>query len=282
MGNIHGNFGYCPQDDFALLPSFSIRDHLNLYCAIKKVPPSQRASTIEKIMEAFELPFGYPNQILATLSGGTKRKLSLALAYLAEPTVVLVDEPTSGVDVKARASIWKSIVAFKPRVACILTTHSMEEADFICSKIGFLINGKLGASGDPIQIKSVISVSYDLFLRVSTNSATSAEVLAANAVQYVKDYIDRDAKVLKCTNGSIEMDISLAESNAVISSDEKKFSGIPPEKKLNRIAQVLEELEAAQSLNKIEGLLSFAVSQKSSTTVFLNYLAANGGLNDDD
>ncbi|KAJ3207284.1 hypothetical protein HDU82_003904 [Entophlyctis luteolus] len=282
MDNIHGNFGYCPQDDFALLPSFSIRDHLNLYCALKKVPPSQRAATVEKIMEAFELPFGFPNQILATLSGGTKRKLSLALAYLAEPTVVLVDEPTSGVDVKARASIWKSIVAFKPRVACILTTHSMEEADFICSKIGFLINGKLGASGDPVQIKSVISSSYDLFLRVSTNSTTTAEALAANAIQYVKDHIDRDATVFKCANGSIEMNISLAESGAVISTDEKKFAGIPPEKKLARIAHVLEELEAAQSLNKIEGLLSFAVSQKSSTTVFLNYLAANGGINDDD
>ncbi|KAJ3383526.1 hypothetical protein HDU84_003577 [Entophlyctis sp. JEL0112] len=313
MGNIHGNFGYCPQDDFALLPSFSIRDHLNLYCAIKKVPPSQRASTIEKIMEAFELPFGYPNQILATLSGGTKRKLSLALAYLAEPTVVLVDGVSaahfarplitnvSRTDIRGRCQSPRvdlekyccfqtsGCVHFDGKIALhkhnVLTsnqTHSMEEADFICSKIGFLINGKLGASGDPIQIKSVISVSYDLFLRVSTNSATSAEVLAANAVQYVKDYIDRDAKVLKCTNGSIEMDISLAESNAVISSDEKKFSGIPPEKKLNRIAQVLEELEAAQSLNKIEGLLSFAVSQKSSTTVFLNYLAANGGLNDDD
>ncbi|KAJ3134890.1 hypothetical protein HK100_003189 [Physocladia obscura] len=279
MANIHGNFGYCPQDDSCLSPSLTIRDHLNFYCALKRVPPSKRARLVEQMIEVFSLPFSYPLQMVATLSGGTRRKLSLALAYLANPNVVFADEPTSGVDVKARAAIWKSMNEFKLRSAVILTTHSMDEADFLSTKVGFLVNGKIGVEGDPTQIKAEMSSSYDLFLRVSTEKIRknlSLDVVTEGAIQFVRASIDPNATVLKKLEGSLEIIVAL-DGASPAKTTENSASLLNTERKIERIIAILETLEAARDSGAVAGLVEFSLSQRPLTSVFLDYLKANGG-----
>jgi ABC-type multidrug transport system ATPase subunit len=79
-----------------------------------------------------------------TLSGGNKRKLSVALAILGNPSVVLLDEPSAGMDPKARRFLWDVILGIKKRSkrsAIVLTTHSMEEAEALSNKMGIMVRG---------------------------------------------------------------------------------------------------------------------------------------------
>ena len=83
------------------------------------------------------------NKKAAKLSGGYKRRLSIALALISEPEILFLDEPTLGLDVLARADLWDIIRALKGKITIILTTHYMEEAEALSNRIAIMKNGKL-------------------------------------------------------------------------------------------------------------------------------------------
>lgn len=87
------------------------------------------------------------NSRAKTLSGGWKRKLSIAMALISEPKVLFLDEPTLGLDVLARRELWKVVESLKGKITIILTTHYMEEAEQLSDRIAIMIDGNVAAIG---------------------------------------------------------------------------------------------------------------------------------------
>ncbi|CAM9893019.1 unnamed protein product, partial [Hapterophycus canaliculatus] len=101
-----------------------------------------------------------------TLSGGNKRKLSLAVALIGGPPVLLLDEPSSGMDPGARRSMWEVISSLSASRSVILTTHSMEECEAVCGRLGIMVGGRLRCIGTPQHLKGRFGGGYSVEVRV--------------------------------------------------------------------------------------------------------------------
>jgi ABC-type multidrug transport system ATPase subunit len=129
MQSVHKCIGVCPQFD-NIWPDLSVRQHLEFYCMLKGVPLSRRTIAARKLAESVELSGDAFNKAASTLSGGMRRRLSIAIALTESPPVLFFDEPTTGLDPETRRSIWGIIQKQQAEgKTAIVTTHSMEEAD---------------------------------------------------------------------------------------------------------------------------------------------------------
>lgn len=138
------NIGYCPQFD-ALLDNLTAREHLNLYAAIKGIPDHLRDNLVEKKLIEMDLK-KFEGILAGTFSGGNKRKLSVAIAMLGQPSIVFLDEPSTGMDPAARRFMWdviSRISTVNKSSSVILTTHSMEEAEALSSRVAIQVEGTL-------------------------------------------------------------------------------------------------------------------------------------------
>ncbi|PWM46692.1 MAG: ABC transporter ATP-binding protein [Clostridiales bacterium] len=104
-----------------------------------------------------------------TLSGGTARRLSIAMALISEPKILFLDEPTLGLDVLARRELWNEIKKLKGKITIILTTHYMEEAQSLCDRIGIMANGKLVDVGTTQELITKTSTENfeDAFIKIA-------------------------------------------------------------------------------------------------------------------
>lgn len=127
------HLGVCPQ--FDAIDTMSVREHLAFYARVRGV--RNIPDTVEAMIRSVGLqPFA--DRMADKLSGGNKRKLSLAMALIGNPEVVLLDEPSSGMDPVAKRNMWKTLAKFRPGRSILLTTHSMEEADALASRVGVI------------------------------------------------------------------------------------------------------------------------------------------------
>lgn len=153
--------GYCPQND-ALWKNVTVKEHLEVYAAIRGIHGKDRRRLINTYLHGLHIT-EHANKQTRHLSGGTKRKLSYAIAMLGAPKVVLLDEPSTGMDPKSKRFLWDTILgkfwiylikkhlnlfddfsaSFQGSRGAILTTHAMEEADALCSKVGIMAKGEL-------------------------------------------------------------------------------------------------------------------------------------------
>ena len=97
-----------------------------------------------------------------SLSGGQKRKLSVAIALMGDSELVLLDEPTSGMDLTARRELWNMLKDEKQNRVIILTTHFMDEADILGDRIAIMADGRLVCLGSPLFLKNKFGVGYRL------------------------------------------------------------------------------------------------------------------------
>jgi len=98
------------------------------------------------------------------LSGGMKRRLSVAISLVGNPSVIFLDEPTTGLDPENRRQLWDILVESRGKRAIVLTTHSMEEADVLCSRIGIITNGALRCIGNQTKLKGKYGGGYHLYI----------------------------------------------------------------------------------------------------------------------
>ena len=135
------SLGVCPQVDAC--DQMTVTEHLTFYARVRGV--ERVAQNVEEGLRAVGLaPFA--NRMAAQLSGGNKRKLSLAIALMGNPAVLLLDEPSSGMDVCAKRIMWRTLASIVPGRSLVLTTHSMEEADALADRAG-IMGGKMLALG---------------------------------------------------------------------------------------------------------------------------------------
>mmetsp|Transcript_86250 Transcript_86250/g.276860 ORF Transcript_86250/g.276860 Transcript_86250/m.276860 type:complete len:1399 (+) Transcript_86250:77-4273(+) len=170
---LYGHLGICPQVD-PLWPELTGRAHLLFHGRIKGVPEAFLFSEVESILQQLGFSAADADKQAKTYSGGMKRKLSLALALIGRPSLLLLDEPSAGVDAVAKRSLWSLIRGRTRGQTVLLTTHSMEEADALCDRLAIQVAGKLRCLGSPIHIKHRYGKGYQLELFVAT-SLSAAE-----------------------------------------------------------------------------------------------------------
>uniref|UniRef100_A0A7M4FP94 ATP-binding cassette sub-family A member 10-like n=1 Tax=Crocodylus porosus TaxID=8502 RepID=A0A7M4FP94_CROPO len=161
-----GFLSYCPQEN-PLWPTLTVQEHLEIYAAVKGLRKEDAAVTIFRIVKALELQ-KYFKKAARELPAWITKKLCLALSLLGNPTVVLLDEPSAGMDPRGQSQVWKVIrSALKSKQqGAILTTHCMEEAEAVCDRVAILVSGWIQCIGSIQYLKSKFGKGYLLEIKL--------------------------------------------------------------------------------------------------------------------
>ncbi|RHY24471.1 hypothetical protein DYB25_005263, partial [Aphanomyces astaci] len=167
--------GYCPQFD-ALIDLLTVREHLELFASIKGVPSKRICDTVKDKMDQMNLN-DFEHKLAGTLSGGNKRKLSVAIALIGSPPIIFLDEPSTGMDPVSRRFMWDVIADISTRSkesTILLTTHSMEECEALCSRVGIMVGGSLSCLGSIQHLKNRFG--DGLMMHIKLAAVLSADV----------------------------------------------------------------------------------------------------------
>ena len=173
MEAIRRNCGICTQHNL-LWDSLTVLEHLELFGAIRGTPT--RAAILREARALAE-KVGLGGKLDAyakALSGGMKRKLSVALALIGNPKVVYLDEPTAGMDPESRHALWNLITDMKRGKTVVLTTHHMDEADLLGDRIAIMSHGKLQVCGSSMYLKRTFGLGYALNVELKDANLSSA------------------------------------------------------------------------------------------------------------
>lgn len=139
-----------PQET-AVAQKLSVKENLEFIAELYGADKKQAQKKAQDSLDSFALR-QKENAKAKTLSGGMQRRLSIAMALITEPEILFLDEPTLGLDVKARRSLWKQISSLKGKTTVILTTHYLEEAQALADRIGIMDKGTLKIVDTPENI----------------------------------------------------------------------------------------------------------------------------------
>ena len=143
--------GLVPQED-NLDPDLSIRQNLEVYGRYFGRPAAELAERVPRLLEFMQLGDREGDKVMQ-LSGGMKRRLIIARALIADPELIILDEPTTGLDPQARVLIWRRLVDLKREgKTLLLTTHYMDEAQRLCDRIIIIDGGKVLDEGSPQEL----------------------------------------------------------------------------------------------------------------------------------
>ncbi|CAH9126173.1 unnamed protein product [Cuscuta epithymum] len=187
MSSIRQMTGVCPQFDI-LWDELSGQEHLQLFASIKGLPPSSIKSVVQTALTEVKLTEA-ASMRASSYSGGMRRRLSLAIALIGEPKLVILDEPTTGMDPITRRHVWDIIEDAKKGRAIILTTHSMEEADILSDRIGIMAKGRLRCIGTSIRLKSKFGTGFVATISFSGGTAPEeSDTFSTDKHQAVKQF----------------------------------------------------------------------------------------------
>ena len=145
---IRARLGVCPQQD-SLDPELTVRENLTTYARYFGVPRRVARARADELLEFVQLAERADSKV-DPLSGGMKRRLTIARALVNEPQIVLLDEPTTGLDPQARHLVWERLFRLKQQgVTLVLTTHYMDEAEQLCDRLVVMDNGRIVGEGSP-------------------------------------------------------------------------------------------------------------------------------------
>ena len=237
------NIGYCPQKN-AIFPLLTAREHLTFYARLRGIPEKYVKDVCTNAIGRFGLD-ALSDRIAQDYSGGNKRKLSTAIAILGNPSVICLDEPTSGMDAQVRRVLWKDILSLiKEKRIVILTSHSMVECESLCTRLAIMVNGRFRCLGSPQHLKSKYGNGYRIVVKTQSSGHN----------QSVIDFIKENficPLIKNVQKNSIEFNLTF-ESN-----------------KLSNIFGILEE-------NKDNFYIKdYSISQSSLDQIFINFSETN-------
>lgn len=153
-----------PQET-AVAHNLTVRENLDFFASLYN---TRDEAYISSVVNAFSLE-EVENQRAKTLSGGWKRRLSIAIGLISKPKILFLDEPTLGLDVIARRELWKIINNMKGKITIILTTHYLEEAEALCDRVAVMAKGKVKAIGTPAELKAIAKTDNfeDAFIKIA-------------------------------------------------------------------------------------------------------------------
>ncbi|KAM1982469.1 hypothetical protein ACFX15_038825 [Malus domestica] len=187
MNKIYSSMGFCPQHDL-LWETLTGREHLLFYGRLKNLKGSALMQAVEESLKSVNLFHGgVPDKQAGKYSGGMKRRLSVAISLIGDPKVVYMDEPSTGLDPASRNHLWNVIKSAKQDRAIILTTHSMEEAEVLCDRLGIFVDGRMQCIGNPKELKARYGGSYIFTMTTSWHHEEEVErmvrTMSPNAVK---------------------------------------------------------------------------------------------------
>ncbi len=170
LNKVHKKIGYCPQFD-ALIEELTGRETLNIFAMIRGIPRSQIEEASQKLAD--KLNFSqHLDKPVKSYSGGTKRKLSTALALIGDPQVIFLDEPTTGMDPGAKRQLWNVLINERNRgKSLILTSHSMEECEALCTRLAIMVQGQFKCLGSTQHLKNKFSKGFILTIKIGKDES---------------------------------------------------------------------------------------------------------------
>ena len=196
------NIGYCPQEP-SLFERLTGMENLLFFAQIYGLNKNDAKKRINELLEKLGLT-EYKNTLVVKYSGGMKKKLALAIALLPDPDILILDEPTTGMDPNSRRAVWEILEEYKKEGKTILlSTHYMEEADRLADIVGIIYEGKIIAEGAPEDLKEQYGPKSVLLLKLlSTSTETIVQELknkgyeAYSEDDHVKIYVDEPEKTI--------------------------------------------------------------------------------------
>ena len=187
---IKARLGVVPQQD-NLDNEITVRENLLMYARYFDTPREVAARRTEELLDFVQLSERAESEV-EPLSGGMKRRLTIARSLINEPEVILLDEPTTGLDPQARHAIWDRLYRLKRRGATLLlTTHYMEEAEQLCDRVVIMDRGRIIAEGSPRGLIEQYSTREVLELRVSDDIRVRLRGLVDGIAERVDELPDR-------------------------------------------------------------------------------------------
>ncbi|BES88376.1 Hypothetical protein NTJ_01182 [Nesidiocoris tenuis] len=181
LTSVRSLIGYCPQFD-ALDSKLTPEEHLRLYASLRNIPKNQIPQVVNCCLTRFDL-WGYRNVCSLYLSGGNKRKLSTAIAMMGDPQLIFLDEPTCGMDPKARRFLWSRVKECVARGrAVVMTSHSMSECEALCSRLSIMVSGQFMCLGSIQHLKSKFGKGYNLVVRAPLEKIGLAKKLISGKI----------------------------------------------------------------------------------------------------
>jgi ABC-2 type transport system ATP-binding protein len=154
--------GYVPQQ-LSIEGALTARENVSWFARLFDVPRRERAGRVAEVLEIVDLTDA-ADRLASTYSGGMVRRLELAQALVNRPALLVLDEPTVGLDPVARDSVWARVQEMQERygMTVLLTTHYMEEADLLCDRVALMHEGRLRAVGSPDDLKAELGPAASL------------------------------------------------------------------------------------------------------------------------
>ncbi|GAA3961465.1 ABC transporter [Amorphoplanes auranticolor] len=202
---IRARLGVCPQLDNLDL-ELTVRENLTTYARFFGIPRKVARARADELLDFVQLTERADSKV-EPLSGGMKRRLTIARALVNEPEIVLLDEPTTGLDPQARHLVWERLFRLKQQgVTLVLTTHYMDEAEQLCDRLVVMDGGRIVAEGSPRTLieqystREVVELrfnaeSQEVFAGKLTGVGRRLEVLPDRILLYVDDGDDAVAEV---------------------------------------------------------------------------------------
>ncbi|XP_048050303.1 glucosylceramide transporter ABCA12 isoform X2 [Megalobrama amblycephala] len=186
IDDVRKEMGVCMQYD-VLFDHLTTKEHLLLYAQIKAphLTKQEVNEQVRKILMETDM-HTHRHKRVGTLSGGMKRKLSISIAFIGGSRLVVLDEPTTGVDPCSRRSIWDIVLQYKQERTIILSTHHLDEAEVLSDRIAFLERGGLKCCGSPFYLKDKLAKGYNLTLTKKVQTLDSNEKFD---IEEIRDFI---------------------------------------------------------------------------------------------
>src|SRR6201999_4035030 len=168
--DIRHNIGYVPQQ-LSIEPALTGRQNVELFARLYDVPRAELTTRVDDALEAMQL-LDVADGLAGTFSGGMVRRLELAQALVNRPSLLILDEPTVGLDPIARDGVWSQVARMQDDfgMTVLLTTHYMQEADALCDRVALMHHGRLQVVGSPAELKRTVSAQA----HVTANAARAA------------------------------------------------------------------------------------------------------------
>ncbi|RKP11483.1 P-loop containing nucleoside triphosphate hydrolase protein, partial [Piptocephalis cylindrospora] len=253
LSSIFLTMGVCPQHDI-LWGDLTVEEHLYFYARLKGIPVREERAQVDRAISRVSLT-KFARRLSRGLSGGEKRRLSIAISLMGDPGVVFLDEPTTGLDPEVKRIIWDIVQDARQGRTIILTTHSMEEAEVLCQRIAIMAKGTLRCIGSQLRLKQVYGNGFRL-----TVSATKPSELG-RAMGFIESILPPGRhQRLDTFVSTVSYEFQLPSETPSSGSNEGEYT----------LSRLFERLE--QEGKEINGVEDWGLSQVSLEEVFLKII----------
>jgi len=193
LTRIQSSMGVCSQDNL-LWDDLTGPEHVRFFATIRRVPWAKMRKHIDFWLERVNLARADMRAKRSrAYSGGMKRRLGVANAFVGNPRLVYLDEPSTGLDPESRQQLWRAVLAAKPGKCLILTTHALEEAEALCDRVGIMTRGLMRTIGTPTQLRMQFDQGYKFMLavdKIENEAAANAFMMQLMPGAAVRDSIN--------------------------------------------------------------------------------------------